>query len=112
MEADSPLLAQLVDPGTDIFLNIPQHVAEDFAPMLRLMLGSFLVSAQLIEVNEAPRARRLLIIDEAAKLGNMDILENIRDRGRSRIGPAPDDVLPDPRRDREDLGPRGHEFLA
>ena len=83
MPANSPLLAQLVDPKTDIFLNIPQHVAEDFAPMLRLMLGSFLVSAQLIEVNEAPRARRLLIIDEAAKLGNMDILENIRDRGRS-----------------------------
>ena len=83
MPGESPLLAQLVDPRTDIFLNIPQHVAEDFAPMLRLMLGSFLVSAQLIEVNEAPRARRLLIIDEAAKLGNMDILENIRDRGRS-----------------------------
>ena len=83
MAPDSPLLAQLVDPKTDIFLNIPQHVAEDFAPMLRLMLGSFLVAAQLIEVNEAPRARRLLLIDEAAKLGNMDILENIRDRGRS-----------------------------
>ena len=83
MPPDSPLLTQLLDPRTDIFLNIPQHVAEDFAPMLRLMLGSFLVAAQLTEVNEAPRARRLFIIDEAAKLGNMDILENIRDRGRS-----------------------------
>ena len=83
MDENSPMLAKLVDPKTDIFLNIPQHVAEDFAPMMRLMLGSFLVAAQLIEVNEAPRARRLLIIDEAAKLGNMDVLENIRDRGRS-----------------------------
>ena len=83
MPPDSPVLAQALDPKCDIFLNIPQHVAEDFAPMLRLMLGSLLLAAQLTEINEAPRARRLLLIDEAAKLGNMDILENIRDRGRS-----------------------------
>ena len=83
MDPDSPVLAELVDPETDIFLNIPQHVAEDFAPMLRLMLGSILVATQLVEVNEAPRARRLILIDEASQLGNMDILENIRDRGRS-----------------------------
>ena len=83
MPPDSPVLAQVLDPRCDIFLNIPQHVAEDFAPMLRLMLGSLLLAAQLTEINEAPRARRLLLIDEAAKLGNMDILENIRDRGRS-----------------------------
>ena len=51
--------------------------------MVRVMLGSMLTAAQLIEVNEAPRARRLFLIDEAAKLGAMDILENIRDRGRS-----------------------------
>ncbi len=83
MPPNSPVLAQVLDPRCDIFLNIPQHVAEDFAPMLRLMLGSLLLAAQLTEINEAPRARRLLLIDEAAKLGNMDILENIRDRGRS-----------------------------
>ena len=84
MEADSKLPAQILDPRCDIFLNIPQNVAEDFAPMLRLMLGSMLTAAEFIEVNEDPRARRLFLIDEAAKLGNMDILENIRDRGRSR----------------------------
>ena len=83
MEPDSDLPAQVIDPECDIFLNIPQHVAEDFAPMLRLMLGAMLTAAQLVEGNEAPRARRLFLIDEAAKLGAMDILENIRDRGRS-----------------------------
>ncbi len=83
MKVGSELPSQVVDPRCDIFLNIPQNVAEDFAPMLRLMLGTMLTAAQLIEVNEAPRARRLFLIDEAAKLGNMDILENIRDRGRS-----------------------------
>ena len=83
MKPGSKLPSQVVDPHCDIFLNIPQNVAEDFAPMLRLMLGSMLTAAQLIEVNEAPRARRLFLIDEAAKLGAMDILENIRDRGRS-----------------------------
>ena len=79
----SRLPSQIIDPKCDIFLNIPQNVAEDFAPMVRLMLGSMLTAAQLIEVNEDPSARRLFLIDEAAKLGAMDILENIRDRGRS-----------------------------
>lgn len=83
MEEGSKLPRQVIDPKCDIFLNIPQNVAEDFAPMLRVMLGSMLTAAQLIEVNEAPRCRRLFLIDEAAKLGAMDILENIRDRGRS-----------------------------
>ena len=83
MEPNSRLPAQVVDPRCDVFLNVPQHVAENFPAMLRVMLGSMLAAAQLIEVNEAPRARRLFLIDEAAKLGNMDILENIRDRGRS-----------------------------
>ena len=83
MKPDSKLPSQVIDPKCDIFLNIPQNIAEDFAPMLRLMLGSMLTAAQLIEVNEDPRTRRLFLIDEAAKLGAMDILENIRDRGRS-----------------------------
>ena len=83
MDDKSELPSQIIDPKCDIFLNIPQNVAEDFAPMVRLMLGSMLTAAQLIEVNEDPRARRLFLIDEAAKLGGMDILENIRDRGRS-----------------------------
>ena len=83
MKPGSKLPSQVIDPKCDVFLNIPQHIAEDFAPMLRLMLGSMLTAAQLVEVNEAPSARRLFLIDEAAKLGNMDILENIRDRGRS-----------------------------
>ncbi|MXX88024.1 MAG: TraM recognition domain-containing protein [Boseongicola sp. SB0677_bin_26] len=84
MEEGSKLPSQVIHPRCDIYLNIPQNVAEDFAPMLRVMLGSMLTAAELIEVNEAPRARRLFLIDEAAKLGAMDILENIRDRGRSR----------------------------
>ena len=84
MDPKSPLPAQILDPKCDIFLNIPQNVAEDFAPMLRLMLGSMLTAAEFLEVNEDPSCRRLFLIDEAAKLGNMDILENIRDRGRSR----------------------------
>ena len=83
MGEKSRLPSQIIHPKCDIFLNIPQNVAEDFAPMVRLMLGSMLTAAQLIEVNEDPSARRLFLIDEAAKLGAMDILENIRDRGRS-----------------------------
>ena len=83
MKPGSKLPRQVIDPKCDVFLNIPQHIAEDFAPMLRLMLGAMLTAAQLVEINEAPSARRLFLIDEAAKLGNMDILENIRDRGRS-----------------------------
>ena len=83
MKPGSKLPSQIVDPRCDIYINVPQDVAEDFAPMLRLMLGSMLTAAQLMEINEKPRARRLFLIDEAAKLGAMDILANIRDRGRS-----------------------------
>lgn len=83
MKEGSKVASQVIDPGCDIFLNIPQNVSEDFAAMLRVMLGSMLTAAQFVEVNEDPRARRLFLIDEAAKLGAMDILENIRDRGRS-----------------------------
>ena len=83
MTPKSPSFAQIIDPKTDIFLNIPQQTAESFEPMLRLLLGSFLLVSERIEVPEAPRARRLFIIDEAAKLGKMDILANIRDRGRA-----------------------------
>ena len=62
-------------------------------PMIRLMLGSFLMFAEMTETPEAPRARRLFLIDEAAKLGRMDILANLRDRGRA-LRLASDDVLP------------------
>jgi len=83
MAADSPLVAAVLDPRTDIFLNVPQHVAEDYPALVRSILGSFLVAAQLVEQPEAPRARRLVLIDEAAKLGRMDTLADIRDRGRA-----------------------------
>ena len=83
MEADSGLPELVLDPRTDIFLNIPQHVAEDYPALVRAILGSFLVAAQLIEQPEAPRARRLVLVDEAAKLGRMDTLADIRDRGRA-----------------------------
>ena len=83
MTKDSPLVKDVLDPETDVFLNVPQHVAEDYPALVKSILGSFLIAAQLIEQPESPRARRLILIDEAAKLGRMDTLADIRDRGRA-----------------------------
>ena len=70
-------------PETDIYINIPSGVLMDFAPMIRLLLASMLTAARLTEQPENPRARRLFILDEAKGLGNMDILELVRDEGRA-----------------------------
>ncbi len=70
-------------PDTDIYINIPSSVLMDFAPMIRLLLASMLTAARLTEQPENPRARRLFILDEAKGLGNMDILELVRDEGRA-----------------------------
>jgi type IV secretion system protein VirD4 len=71
-----------LDPNSDIFLEIPSSVLRRFEPVARIIFASLLIAAQLRETPEKPSTRRLLIIDEAKGLGNMDILEMIRDEGR------------------------------
>ena len=41
------------------------------------------VVSELLEQPDRPRARRLFLIDEARVLGGMDVLNNVRDAGRS-----------------------------
>ncbi len=72
-----------LDPKTDIFLNMPTATMNNFSPMVRLLLASFLTAAQLTEQPERPRVRRLFILDEAKGFGNMDLLETVRDEGRA-----------------------------
>ena len=70
-------------PKTDIFISIPSLSAKDFSPFPRLLIGSMFVVSELLEQPDRPRARRLFLIDEARVLGGMDVLNNVRDAGRS-----------------------------
>ena len=73
----------VLKPTTDIYINVPSRVLKSFSPMVHLLLASILTATQLKETPERPTARRLLILDEAKGLGNMDVLELIRDEGRA-----------------------------
>ena len=75
--------AEVLKPDTDIFINIPSRLLKSFGPMVHLLLASVLTATQMTEQPERPSARRLLILDEAKGLGNMDVLELIRDEGRA-----------------------------
>ena len=70
-------------PKNDIYISIPGLSAKDFAPFPRLLIGSMFVVSELLEQPDLPRARRLFLIDEARVLGGMDVLNNVRDAGRS-----------------------------
>lgn len=72
-----------LDPKTDIYVNFPAQAAEDFSSFPRLLIGAIYVASELIEQPDRPRARRLLMIDEARVLGGMSALNTIRDAGRS-----------------------------
>ncbi len=72
-----------LEPKTDIFISIPGLAAKDFSPFPRLLIGSMFVVSELLEQPDRPRARRLFLIDEARVLGGMDVLNNVRDAGRS-----------------------------
>ncbi|MFG5382778.1 type IV secretory system conjugative DNA transfer family protein [Yoonia sp. R2-816] len=71
-----------LDPKTDIFINVSTLTLKTFEPLIRLLLGSILIGAQIGVTPEKPLARRLIIIDEAKSLGKLDILPLIRDEGR------------------------------
>ncbi|WP_419738629.1 type IV secretory system conjugative DNA transfer family protein [Ruegeria sp.] len=79
--ADAHLSA--LDPDTDLYINFPAQAAEDFSSFPRLLIGAIYVASELIEQPDRPRARRLLLIDEARVLGGMSALNTIRDAGRS-----------------------------
>ena len=70
-------------PKNDIYISIPGLALKDFAPFPRLLIGSMFVVSELLEQPDRPRARRLFLIDEARVLGGMDVLNNVRDAGRS-----------------------------
>ena len=70
-------------PKNDIYISIPGLFLQDFAPFPRLLIGSMFVVSELLEQPDRPRARRLFLIDEARVLGGMDVLNNVRDAGRS-----------------------------
>ena len=70
-------------PKNDIYISIPGLSLKDFAPFPRLLIGSMFVVSELLEQPDRPRARRLFLIDEARVLGGMDVLNNVRDAGRS-----------------------------
>ena len=70
-------------PKTDIFISIPSLSAQHFSPFPRLLIGAMFVASELLEQPDRPRARRLFLIDEARVLGGMDVLNNVRDAGRS-----------------------------
>ena len=70
-------------PKNDIYISIPGLSAKDFAPFPRLLIGSMFVVSELLEQPDLPRARRLFLVDEARVLGGMDVLNDVRDAGRS-----------------------------
>ena len=70
-------------PKNDIYISFPSLSAKDFAPFPRLLIGSMFVVSELLEQPDRPRARRLFLVDEARVLGGMDVLNNVRDAGRS-----------------------------
>ena len=74
---------EALDPKTDIFINIPARLVQDFASFVRLLIGAMYIVTELLEQPDRPRARRLFLIDEARVLGGMDALTNVRDAGRS-----------------------------
>lgn len=72
----------ILDPKTDIFIDVPTRVLKDFTPLLRLLTGALLIAAQLTEQPGRPRARRLFLLDEAKGLGSLEQLKTVRDEGR------------------------------
>lgn len=72
----------ILDPRTDIYIDIPTRVLKEFTPMIRLLIGALLTAAQLTEQAGRPRARRLFLLDEAKGLGSLEQLTTVRDEGR------------------------------
>jgi type IV secretion system protein VirD4 len=71
---------ELADGQTDVFINIDLKALETHAGLARVVIGSFLNA--IYNRNGAMKGRTLFLLDEAARLGYMRILETARDAGR------------------------------
>lgn len=65
---------------TDVFLNIDLKTLESHSGLARVIIGSLLNA--IYNRDGAARGRTLFLLDEAARLGYMRILETARDAGR------------------------------
>lgn len=65
---------------TDVFINIDLKTLETHAGLARVVIGAFLNA--IYNRNGAMEGRALFLLDEAARLGYMRIVETARDAGR------------------------------
>lgn len=70
----------LANGDTDVFINIDLKTLETHAGLARVVIGSFLNA--IYNRNGAMKSRTLFLLDEAARLGYMRVLETARDAGR------------------------------
>ncbi|HEV7434165.1 MAG TPA: Ti-type conjugative transfer system protein TraG [Pseudorhizobium sp.] len=66
--------------GTDVFINIGLKTLETHGGLARIIIGSFLNA--IYNRDGGIEGRALFLLDEAARLGYMRILETARDAGR------------------------------
>jgi type IV secretion system protein VirD4 len=64
----------------DVFINIDLRALENHAGLARVIIGSFLNA--IYNRNGSVNGRALFLLDEAARLGYMRVLETARDAGR------------------------------
>jgi type IV secretion system protein VirD4 len=64
----------------DVFINIDLRTLETHSGLARVIIGSFLNA--IYNRNGAVQGRTLFLLDEAARLGYMRVLETARDAGR------------------------------
>jgi type IV secretion system protein VirD4 len=77
----STFSTDVIASGTaDVFINIDLRTLETHAGLARVIIGSFLNA--IYNRDGATRDRVLFLLDEAARLGYMRILETARDAGR------------------------------
>ncbi|MDE2914157.1 MAG: type IV secretory system conjugative DNA transfer family protein [Paracoccaceae bacterium] len=80
------LLDRVLDPDTDIYVQIPTAVAEKAPEIPRTLIGSLVRAIRdstPISDPEADPVHRLFIIDEARALRRMDFLAAVRDEARA-----------------------------
>jgi type IV secretion system protein VirD4 len=72
--------ADVVNGDTDIFVCLPLKALQSTPGVARCIIGALLNAAY--EANGAVTGRILFLLDEAFRLGRMDIIETARDAGR------------------------------
>ena len=72
--------SDIIDGRTDVFLAINTATMKQFPGVARVILGAFVQAIKMAEHRMVGRA--LVVVDEAALLGRMELLEEIRDTTR------------------------------